>query len=72
MGENLGKSRPVASHDSSKVFLEVAGSKGRSYSFDRVFHPSSSQGAQSGHLLSLYAFKLSKPEKTVPFIVRSQ
>ncbi|PKI71548.1 kinesin-like protein KIN-14T [Punica granatum] len=43
MGENLGRSRPVAAPDSSKVFLEVAGSNSRSYSFDRVFPPGSSQ-----------------------------
>ncbi|XP_048136960.1 kinesin-like protein KIN-14T isoform X3 [Rhodamnia argentea] len=42
--EKIGCARPVVATDSSTVFLKVASGKNKSYSFDKVFHPSSSQG----------------------------
>lgn len=42
--ENIGCARPVVATDSSNVFLKVARGNNKSYSFDKVFHPSSSQG----------------------------
>ncbi|XP_058001634.1 kinesin-like protein KIN-14T isoform X2 [Hevea brasiliensis] len=43
IGENLGRLRPVVAVDSSNVLLNLADNKSKNYSFDRVFHPDSSQ-----------------------------
>lgn len=45
MGENFGRLRPVIAKDSSNVLLKLADNKSKNYSFDKVFHPGSSQGA---------------------------
>ncbi|KAF8041147.1 hypothetical protein BT93_B3157 [Corymbia citriodora subsp. variegata] len=42
--EHIGRARPVVATDSSNVLLKVACGNNKSYSFDKVFHPSSSQG----------------------------
>lgn len=44
-GENFGHFRPVVALDSSNVLLRLTDNKSKSYSFDKVFHPGSSQGA---------------------------
>ncbi|KAF5725538.1 kinesin-like protein KIF3A-like isoform X1 [Tripterygium wilfordii] len=43
MMENFGRSRPVLDSDSNKIILKLADNKSKSYSFDKVFHPGSSQ-----------------------------
>ncbi|KAA8550939.1 hypothetical protein F0562_002623 [Nyssa sinensis] len=43
MGENFGRPRPVVALDSSGVLLKFAENRSKIYSFDRVFHPGSSQ-----------------------------
>ncbi|GLU19622.1 hypothetical protein SLE2022_358610 [Rubroshorea leprosula] len=43
LGENFGRLRPVVALDSSNVHLKLADNKTKSYSFDKVFHPGSSQ-----------------------------
>lgn len=45
IGENFGRFRPVVALDSSNVHLRLTDNKSKSYSFDVVFHPGSSQGA---------------------------
>ncbi|PQP93752.1 kinesin-like protein KIF22 [Prunus yedoensis var. nudiflora] len=42
-GENFGRFRPVVALDSSNVHLRLTDDKSKSYSFDVVFHPGSSQ-----------------------------
>ena len=49
VGENFGRLKPVAALDSSNVLLKLAENKSKSYSFDKVFHPDSSQGASFPH-----------------------
>lgn len=44
-GENFGHFRPLSALDSSNVLLQPADSKGKTYSFDKVFCADSSQGA---------------------------
>ncbi|XP_062107845.1 kinesin-like protein KIN-14T [Humulus lupulus] len=41
--ENFGQLKPVAALDSSNVVLKLAKNKNKTYSFDKVFHPGSSQ-----------------------------
>ncbi|XP_065880783.1 kinesin-like protein KIN-14T [Euphorbia lathyris] len=41
--ENLGGLRTLTVADSSNIFLKLDNRKSKSYSFDRVFHPASSQ-----------------------------
>ncbi|KAK9273189.1 hypothetical protein L1049_017996 [Liquidambar formosana] len=43
LGQNFDHLRPVIALDSSNLLLKLADNKSRSYSFDRVFHPGSSQ-----------------------------
>ncbi|KAM1039308.1 hypothetical protein ACFX2C_028737 [Malus domestica] len=43
IGENFGRFRPVVALDSSNVLLRLTDSKNKSYSFDNVFRPGSSQ-----------------------------
>ncbi|XP_021595030.1 kinesin-like protein KIN-14T isoform X2 [Manihot esculenta] len=43
MAENFGRLRPAVAADSSTVLLKLADNKSKNYSFDRVFHPGSSQ-----------------------------
>ncbi|KAJ6346539.1 hypothetical protein OIU76_003256 [Salix suchowensis] len=43
-GENSGHLRPVVASDSNKVVLKLMDSKSKSYTFDKVLHPDSSQG----------------------------
>ncbi|XP_021816719.1 kinesin-like protein KIN-14T [Prunus avium] len=43
IGENFGRFRPVVALDSSNVHLRLTDNKSKSYSFDVVFHPGSSQ-----------------------------
>ncbi|KAL5543159.1 hypothetical protein UlMin_010869 [Ulmus minor] len=43
IGENFGRLRPVAALDSSSVLLKLSENKSKTYSFDKVFHPGSSQ-----------------------------
>ncbi|CAL8159625.1 unnamed protein product [Prunus armeniaca] len=43
IGENFGRFRPVVALDSSNVHLRLTDNKSKSYSFDMVFHPGSSQ-----------------------------
>ncbi|KAJ4846191.1 hypothetical protein Tsubulata_049726 [Turnera subulata] len=43
LGENLGLLTPVVALNSNNVLLRIAESKNKSYSFDRVFQPGSSQ-----------------------------
>ncbi|GLT82475.1 hypothetical protein SLE2022_008410 [Rubroshorea leprosula] len=43
LGENFGHLRPVVALDSSNIHLKLADNKTKSYSFDKVFHPGSSQ-----------------------------
>lgn len=45
IGENFGRFRPVVALDSSNVLLRLTDSKNKTYSFDNVFRPGSSQGA---------------------------
>ncbi|KAG5250145.1 kinesin KP [Salix suchowensis] len=42
-GENSGHLRPVVASDSNKVVLKLMDSKSKSYTFDKVLHPDSSQ-----------------------------
>lgn len=42
--EKCGSSRPVVALDSSNLLLKFAENKRKHYSFDKVFHPVSSQG----------------------------
>ncbi|XP_057993212.1 kinesin-like protein KIN-14T isoform X2 [Hevea brasiliensis] len=42
-GENFGRLRPAVAVDSNNVLLKLAANKSKNYSFDRVFHPGSSQ-----------------------------
>ncbi|EXB88913.1 Kinesin-like protein KIFC3 [Morus notabilis] len=42
-GENFGRLRPIAAQDSSNVLLKLAENKSKTYSFDKIFHPGSSQ-----------------------------
>ncbi|XP_050277519.1 kinesin-like protein KIN-14T [Quercus robur] len=42
-GENFGHFRPVVASDSSNVLLRLTDNKSKSYRFDKVFHPGSSQ-----------------------------
>ncbi|XP_021891120.1 kinesin-like protein KIN-14T isoform X2 [Carica papaya] len=42
-GENSGSLKPVVASDSSNVLLKIANNKSKSYRFDKVFHPDSSQ-----------------------------
>ncbi|KAL4612030.1 hypothetical protein ACB092_08G169400 [Castanea dentata] len=42
-GENFGHFGPVVALDSSNVLLRLTDNKSKSYSFDKVFHPGSSQ-----------------------------
>lgn len=44
-GENLGHLRPVVASNSNEVGLKLMENKSKSYNFDKVFHPGSSQGA---------------------------
>lgn len=44
MGESFGHFRPVVAFDSSNVLLRLSDNKSKSYSFDKVFQPGSSQG----------------------------
>lgn len=44
-GENLGHLRPVVASNSNEVVLKLMENKSKSYNFDKVFHPGSSQGA---------------------------
>ncbi|XP_058107726.1 kinesin-like protein KIN-14B isoform X2 [Magnolia sinica] len=43
LGEKCGSSVPVVAFDSSTVLLKFAENKRKQYSFDKVFHPGSSQ-----------------------------
>ncbi|PON88637.1 Kinesin-like protein [Trema orientale] len=43
VGESFGRLKPVAALDSSKVLLKLAENKSKTYSYDKVFHPGSSQ-----------------------------
>ncbi|XP_024459351.2 kinesin-like protein KIN-14T isoform X2 [Populus trichocarpa] len=42
-GENLGHLRPVVASNSNEVVLKLMENKSKSYNFDKVFHPGSSQ-----------------------------
>ena len=44
-GENFGHLRPVVASNSNEVVLKLMDNKTKSYNFDQVFHPGSSQGA---------------------------
>ena len=44
MGENFSRLISVAALDSSSLQLNFAENKNKIYSFDKVFHPGSSQG----------------------------
>lgn len=57
MAENFGRLRPAVAADSSTVLLKLADNKSKNYSFDRVFHPGSSQGNQIPFYQSLNAKK---------------
>ena len=46
-GENFGRLKPVAALDSGNVLLKLAENKSKTYSFDKVFHPDSSQGKRN-------------------------
>ncbi|KAL5832412.1 hypothetical protein ACOSQ4_017766 [Xanthoceras sorbifolium] len=43
IGENFGRLRPVVASESSDVVLKIGDNKSKNYSFDKVFHPGSSQ-----------------------------
>lgn len=43
--EKCGSPTPVLTLGSSKLLLRIADKKSKQYSFDKVFHPQSSQGS---------------------------
>lgn len=45
VGENSSHLSTVVTLDSSNALLKLAENKSKRYSFDKVFHPGSSQGA---------------------------
>lgn len=51
MGDNCYLLRSVVALDSSRLALNFAKNKSKIYSFDKVFHPSSSQGAPSLYIM---------------------
>ncbi|XVF47557.1 hypothetical protein PTKIN_Ptkin03bG0118500 [Pterospermum kingtungense] len=44
-GENLGRLGPVVALDTSNLLLKLADNKSKRYTFDKVFHPGSTQDA---------------------------
>ncbi|GMN35664.1 hypothetical protein TIFTF001_042263, partial [Ficus carica] len=44
IGDNFSRLRPIAALDSSNILLKLAENKSKTYSFDTVFDPESSQG----------------------------
>lgn len=45
LGESFGRLRPAVASQSSDVILKIDDKKSKNYSFDKVFHPGSSQGS---------------------------
>lgn len=56
IGENFSRLRPIAALDSSNILLKLAENKSKTYSFDTVFHPGSSQGDCTNSLLLTHSF----------------
>lgn len=58
IGENFSHLRPIVALDSSNILLKLAENKSKTYSFDMVFHPGSSQGACTNSVADTFFFFL--------------